>query len=113
MPSAQHLDSNGPGDGLDDAAIIVPAAKRLPHVQTHVNGKVTAHVLVGNNGFLSNTLVLHGDDLATELVVLRSAPLVEDVAWHSDERHVAVHVLVVGAQAAGTVLPEEIAASGV
>lgn len=84
----------------------------LPHIQTHINRVVVAQVSIRNNSLSRNAIVRHRDNLAAELVVLCRAILVKDIGGHSNKRHVGINILEVGADAAGTVLPEDVAALG-
>ena len=105
-----RLSSNVPLDAGDDRTVVVVSSEGLPGVEAGVDGVVSANILVSDDGAGSDTVVGHGDDLTAEGVVLGSSVLGEDGSGDGNEGHVARGVGEVGAETAGSVLPEGVAA---
>ncbi len=103
---------DGPAGTTDEATVVVVATKGLPDVKASVDGVVVAEVAVGDNGGLGDAVVLDGDGLAAELVVLGSAIAVKDVGGHGDKGSALVDILEVGADAASTGVAEDVVALG-
>lgn len=102
-----HLDGNVEAHVVDDGAVVVMTTESSPEIKTHVDRVVVAQVAISDNTRASNTVVLDGDRLAAQRVVLSRAVLVKDARGHGDKRRVGVHVLEVGADAAGAVLAQD------
>lgn len=105
-----HLSSNAPAKRLNKSSVVIMTAESLPHIKTHINRLLIACVLVGNDSLACHTVVCHGNDLTTKLVVLGLAIFVKDARGHSNKGHFWVDIFEIGADTASTILVKDLAA---
>lgn len=109
-----YLDSDAPGEGLDEGTIVIVSAKRLPHAQAHIDGLLVAGVLVGDNGLARDAVVRHGDGLSAQLVGLVAGAVgVKVVRGQRDQGSVLGRIFEVSRDAAGARLAEDGVAVGI
>lgn len=101
---SDHLEVDALGRDPEDRAIAVAASKRLPRIQIYINIIITGNVLISNDGLPGDTVVVYGDRLGVELVVLPATILAKNAAGNRNEGHVGIDLA--SAKASRPVLPE-------